>query len=80
MQRLQRDVERAVPRAGAEVPRVQLLQHPGDEGRPGARRALQSLKQRPHAANAEEVLQSKPPKRPCPPPATSTVHHGRGCR
>jgi hypothetical protein len=62
------------------VPRVQLLQHPGDEGRPGARRALQSLKQRPHAANAEEVLQSKPPKRPCPPPATSTVHHGRGCR
>jgi len=33
MQRLQRDLERAVPRAGAEVPRVQLLQHPGDEGR-----------------------------------------------
>lgn len=32
VQRLQRDVERAVPRAGAEVPRVQLLQHPGDEG------------------------------------------------
>jgi hypothetical protein len=33
VQRLQRDLERAVPRAGAEVPRVQLLQHPGDEGR-----------------------------------------------
>ena len=32
VQRLQRDVERAVPRAGAEVPQVQLLQHPGDEG------------------------------------------------
>ena len=33
VQRLQRDLEREVPRAGAEVPRVQLIQHPGDEGR-----------------------------------------------
>jgi len=33
VQRRQRDLERAVPRAGAEVPRVQLIQHPGDEGR-----------------------------------------------
>jgi hypothetical protein len=32
VQRLQRDLERAVPRAGAQVPRVQLVQHPGDEG------------------------------------------------
>lgn len=32
VQRLQRDLERAVPRAGAQVPRVQFVQHPGDEG------------------------------------------------
>jgi hypothetical protein len=27
LQRLQRDVERAVPRLGPQVPRLQLLQH-----------------------------------------------------
>lgn len=35
VQRLRGDVERALPRPGAEVPGLQLLQHQGDEGRPG---------------------------------------------
>ena len=55
VQRLQRDVERAVPRAGAEVPRVQLLQHPGDEG---------TLSRGP-STDVEEVQFSRSPKRPC---------------
>jgi hypothetical protein len=56
VQRLQRDVERAVPRAGAEVPRVQLLQHPGDEG---------ALSRGHDGTEVEEVRFSRSPKRPC---------------
>ncbi|ONL93605.1 E3 ubiquitin-protein ligase RZFP34 isoform X4 [Zea mays] len=33
LQRLWRDVQRAVPHLGAQVPWMQLLQHPADEGR-----------------------------------------------
>lgn len=33
LQRLWRDVQRAVPHLGAQVPWMQLLQHPPDEGR-----------------------------------------------
>lgn len=33
LQRLWHDVERAVPHLGAQVPWLQLLQHPADEGR-----------------------------------------------
>jgi hypothetical protein len=43
LQRLRDDVERAVPRSGAQVPRMQLLQHPADERGPGC--VLKSLMQ-----------------------------------
>lgn len=72
VQRLQRDVERAVPRAGAEVPRVQLLQHPGDEGRPGARRALQSLSRGPRHKRRGGSFEAQSVH-------VHQVHHGRGC-
>lgn len=43
VQRLRGNVERALPRPGAKVSWLQLLQHQGDEGRLGYSRVLQSL-------------------------------------
>ena len=42
VQRLWHDGERAVPHLGAQMPWMQLLQHPADEGR--SRCMLQSLR------------------------------------
>lgn len=56
LQRLRRDVERELPRPGAEVPRMQLLQHPGDQRlRPPSSRALHGLISAAAAAAAAET-------------------------